>query len=190
MNNTSENLEKTLEAILFWKNEPVTLEKLASMAGCNETEVEQSLQAIERRLTFGIVLVRNANKVELRTSPEATEIIEKLQKEELSKELSKAALETLTIVLYKSPVRRSEVDYIRGVNSQFIVRHLEARGLIEKIEDPKDQRVNLYQPTFELFSFLGIKNITELPEFDVLRKKAENFANEILSEESSEVTKQ
>ncbi len=182
MDTTSENLEKTIEAILFWKNEPVSIEKLALMAGCNETEVEQSMQSIEKRLTFGVVLIRNANKVELRTSPDASEIIEKLQKEELSKELSKAALETLTIILYKSPVRRSEIDYIRGVNSQFIVRHLEARGLIEKVEDPKDARVNLYQPTFELFSFLGIKNEKELPEFDTLRTKAENFAAEILQE--------
>ncbi len=177
-----ENNEKIIEAILFWKNEPISVEKLASMAKIDVQTTESVLKNIESKLDGGIILMRNGDKVALRTSPESSEIIEKLQKEELSKELSKAALETLTIVLYKSPVRRSTVDYIRGVNSQFIIRHLEARGLIEKIDDPKDQRVNLYKPTFELLSYLGIKNEIELPEFDALREKVEVFAGEELKE--------
>ena len=181
-------IDKIIEAILFWKNEPVSIEKLASMAKTDVKTTELALKNIEIKLDSGIVLMRNEDKVALRTSSEASEIIEKLQKEEPSKELSKAALETLTIVLYKSPVRRSTVDYIRGVNSQFIIRHLEARGLIEKVEDPKDQRVNLYKPTFELLSYLGIKDEKELPEFDVLREKVEVFANEELKEtEESEI---
>ena len=180
------SIDKIIEAILFWKNEPISIEKLASMAKTDTQTTESALKNIETKLDSGIVLMRNGDKVALRTSPEASEIIEKLQKEELSKELSKAALETLTIVLYKSPVRRSTVDYIRGVNSQFIIRHLEARGLVEKIDDPKDQRVNLYKPTFELLSYLGIKDEKELPEFDVLREKVEVFANEELKETETE----
>ena len=175
-------IEKIVEAILFWKNEPVSIEKLASMAKTDVPTTELAIKNIEAKLDSGIVLMRNGDKVALRTSPEASEIIEKLQKEELSKELSKAALETLTIVLYKSPVRRSTVDYIRGVNSQFIIRHLEARGLVEKIDDPKDQRVNLYKPTFELLSYLGIKSELELPEFDALREKVEVFVEQELKE--------
>ncbi len=175
-------IEKIVEAILFWKNEPVSIEKLASMAKADIQATESALKNIEAKLDSGIVLMRNGDKVALRTSPEASKIIEELQKEELSKELSKAALETLTIVLYKSPVRRSTVDYIRGVNSQFIIRHLEARGLVEKVEDPKDQRVNLYKPTFELLSYLGIKDEKELPEFDALREKVEVFVEKTLEE--------
>ncbi|MEI6478749.1 MAG: SMC-Scp complex subunit ScpB [bacterium] len=178
-----ENSEKIIEAILFWKNEPISIDKLASMANVSVQDTESALNNIGSRLNSGIVIMRNGDKVSLRTSPEASEIIEKFQKEELSKELSKAALETLTIVLYKSPVRRSTVDYIRGVNSQFIIRHLEARGLVEKIEDPKDQRVNLYRPTFELLSYLGIKDEKELPEFDALREKVEVFVEQLQENE-------
>jgi segregation and condensation protein B len=79
--------------------------------------------------------------------------------------LTKSSLETLSIVLYKNGVSRSEIDYIRGVNSSFILRNLIVRGLIEKITDPKDSRRLLYRPTFDALSFMGITSIEQLPNY-------------------------
>jgi segregation and condensation protein B len=86
-----------------------------------------------------------------------SELIESMTKEELMKDLGKAGLETLSIVLYKGPISRTDIDYVRGVNSAFILRNLAIRGLIVKEE-------NKYKPTLELISHLGMKNIEELPD--------------------------
>ncbi len=167
-----------LESILFWKNEPLSIKKLCLLSGSSEEEVSSALTELEEiRKETGTVLLRKEDEVSLGTSKEAGHVIETLQKEELSKELSKPALETLSIILYKGPLKRSEIDYIRGVNSQFIVRHLEARGLIERIEDPNDNRAYLYKPTFELFAHLGITKKEELPEHDTLQKEVQSFVS-------------
>jgi segregation and condensation protein B len=75
------------------------------------------------------------------------------------KDLGKAGLETLSIILYQGPISRAEIDYIRGVNSNFILRNLLIRGLIERVENPHDQRSFLYKPTLELISYLGLSKI-------------------------------
>jgi segregation and condensation protein B len=77
------------------------------------------------------------------------------------KDLGKAGLETLSIVLYKGPISRADIDYVRGVNSAFILRNLSVRGLITK-ED------NKYKPTLDLISHLGIKHIDELPDKETI----------------------
>jgi segregation and condensation protein B len=84
-----------------------------------------------------------------------------------------AGLETLSIVLYLGPVSRSEIDYIRGVNSNFILRNLLMRGLVERIEHETDKRSLKYRPTFELLSFLGIGSVEELPEYETTRAEIE-----------------
>ena len=179
--------EKLIEAILFWKGEPVSLKKLSELASVSAEEINQTLFALENSLKDrGIVLVRKDDEVMLGTAPEAGEIIEKLTKEELSKELSKAALETLSIILYMSPIRRSAIDYIRGVNSQFSIRHLEIRGLVEKVPDQNDNRVYLYRPTFDLLSHLGTSSIDALPGFEDVKEKLAAFEKQQEESETNE----
>lgn len=180
------NLDSKIEAILFWKGEPVTLEKLSACLKVSVDEVSQALVKLKEALkSRGVVLIENNNEVTLGTAPEHSLLIENLQKEELNKELSKAALETLSIVLYKNGVNRAEIDYIRGVNSSFTLRALSVRGLVEKVVDPSDNRKFLYKPTLELFSYLGITNIDELPEHEQIINGI-NQANKNLEENSKE----
>ena len=113
----------------------------------------------------GIALQENGEEITLGTTPEMSDIIENLQKEELNRELSKASLETLSIILYKNGATRAEIDYIRGVNSSFTLRALSVRGLIEKTLDPKDNRRYIYKPSFETLSFMGVKAVEELPDY-------------------------
>jgi segregation and condensation protein B len=183
-------LDAQIEAILFLRSEPVSKTEIAKILGKNSEEIENALFVLEERLeTRGIVLLSKENDVMLVTSPEMSEIIEGMRKEELSKELGKAGLETLSIVLYKAPITRSEIDYLRGVNSNFILRNLLIRGLIEKVANPQDQRSYLYKPTFELMSFLGIKQVKDLPEYDKIHQKIEKadyFSKEEVTEEEEE----
>lgn len=168
--------EQLIEAILFWKGEPITLKKLTELCKVNLDELNVCLNSLEEKLSGrGIILVRKDDEVMLGTAPFASEIIEDLTREELSKELSKATLETLSIILYMSSIKRSAIDYIRGVNSQFSIRHLEMRGLIEKITSDTDSRVYLYRPTFEALSYLGVSKIEDVEGFSETKEKLDAF---------------
>jgi len=116
--------------------------------------------------------------VMLGTAPELSGFFEDLQKEELNRDLSKASLETLSIILYKNGASRADIDYVRGVNSSFTLRALSVRGLVDKIPDPKDNRRFLYRPTFDLFSYLGIKSVEELPEYQEVKNSIETSVKE------------
>ena len=160
-------LESKIEGLLFYKGEDVTIKKLSELLNATETEIEDALKKLKISLiNRGIVLVQKDDSVVLGITGELSFIIESIRKEEITKELSRASLETLTIVLYKNEISRSEIDYIRGVNSSFILRNLLVRGLVEKIVDPKDTRRMLYRPTFNILSYMGITSIKDLPNYE------------------------
>ena len=114
----------------------------------------------------GIVLMRAGDTVTLGTHPEASDILSKIYKEELSKGLSKASIETLSIVMYGDEVTRGKIDYIRGVNSGFILRSLLVRGLIERKPYPRDRKRFMYAPTAELLASLGAASVQALPDYE------------------------
>lgn len=169
-------LQHKIEAILFWKAEPIKISKLASILHVEQEVVSQALNLLNENLkTRGITLVQTTDEVMLGTSKEHSELIEQMTKDELIHDLGKAGLETISIVLYQGPISRADIDYIRGVNSQFILRNLLVRGLVERVDNPNDARSFLYKPTLELLSHLGISKIEELPEYENVRKDIENF---------------
>lgn len=158
-----------IEAFLFWKGEPVTVRELAKSLKFDIQIVDAALEHLGSQEVCqdkGIVVVRFGDKVTLGTHPEVSTTIEELTKEELSRDLGKSALETLAIILYQGPVKRSQIDYVRGVNSQFILRNLLVRGLIDRTVDPSDERSFVYSPSLELLSHLGVGHVRELPEFE------------------------
>lgn len=159
-------LEHQIEAILFHLAEPVSIGRLCNMLHADAGAVNDAIALLRHELEErGIRLLMHADQVELVTSPDASALITEIIKEELSKDLSKSALETLAIVLYKGPLTRSEIDYIRGVNSTFILRNLLVRGLVEKVDNPNDMRSFLYQPTTNLLKMLGVTSLDELPQY-------------------------
>ncbi|MEX0652343.1 MAG: SMC-Scp complex subunit ScpB [Candidatus Paceibacterota bacterium] len=173
------SLSGEIEAILFFKNEPVKKSWLEGVVKRTPEDVRDALGELKMSLLGrGIVLLELGDAVALRTAPEYSETLATLQKDELSKDIGKAGLETLSIILYQSPITRAEVDFIRGVNSTFIIRNLMVRGLIEKQANPKDARSFLYQPTFALLSFLGITGIEDLPEYGSVREEIQQFKEE------------
>lgn len=184
-------IEKKIEAILFWRGEPMSRKKLSEILKVGQTEINESIEKLKENLRErGIVLQEKENEITLATAPELSRLIEDLQKEELNRELSKASLEVLSIVLYKNGASRAEIDYIRGVNSSFTLRALSVRGLIEKTIDIEDNRRYIYRPSFETLSFMGIKSIEELPEYgeinNSVQKAAQNLKEELKNEENRE----
>ena len=178
-----EKLCTAIEAVLFWKGEPISIKKLSQIFAKTEEEILTALNKLEESLTGrGVSLIRKEDEVALGTSKDTSELIEKLTKEELIRDLGRAGLETLSIIIYQGPISRAEIDYIRGVQSTFILRNLMIRGLVEKITNPKDQRSFLYKPTFELLSYMGITKIEDMPEFKEAKAEIENYKNTIVPE--------
>ncbi|MBP6883900.1 MAG: SMC-Scp complex subunit ScpB [Candidatus Pacebacteria bacterium] len=175
------DLNKKLEAILFWKGEPISKKKLVEILKVDEATLNESITSLKENLKDrGIVLLEKDNEITLGTHPELGAMIEELQKEELKKDLSKASLETLSIVLYKDGASRAEIDYIRGVNSSFTLRLLSIRGLVERILDPKDNRRYIYKPSFELLSYMGVTSREELPDFLEISESLKGAAQELV----------
>ena len=161
---------------------------LGEILKVGEAEVNDALARLKTNLeNRGVVLLEKDNEIMLGTKPELSSLMEKLQKEELNRELSKASLETLSIILYKNGATRAEIDYIRGVNSSFILRVLAVRGLVEKITDAKDSRRYIYRPSFDLLQFMGVQEIKDLPEWTEIKNAidtaAKNMEEEIKKED-------
>jgi segregation and condensation protein B len=177
------NLEQKIEAILFFKGEAVSIAKLIEILKVSKEEIGEAIVSLHTKLADrGIVLMEKENEITLGTNPEFSELIENLQKEELNKELSKASLETLSIILYKNGASRADIDYIRGVNSSFTLRAMAIRGLVEKTIDKKDSRRYIYKPSFELLSFMGVKSVEELPDFNEVNNSIQTVVKDIEEE--------
>ena len=126
--------------------------------------------------------MRKDDSVILCVRSELSPLIQSIRKDEVTRDLSKAALETLSVILYKNGVTRSEIDYIRGVNSSFILRNLLVRGLIEKVMDQSDSRRVLYRPTFDTLAYMGVSSIDQIPNYIEVRKQIDQVMNNITSE--------
>lgn len=167
-----QNLIVQIEGLLFALGRPLSRTELAKMVGVDAAAIEQALASLgQRSEKVGIALVDDGKIVELRAASEVFELIEKVRKEEYSREVGKAGLEALAAIIYRGPVSRSDIDFIRGVNSSQTLRTLLMRGLVRKIPNPRDERSFLYEATTELLSQMGATHNRDLPEYDTIKEK-------------------
>lgn len=160
------SLPATLEAVLFAEGGPVQKKRLVVLLGIDEAMLTAGLAGLSGSLQGrGLALIETASEAELRTTPDAAPVIEKLRQGERSRDLGKASLETLAIILYQGGATRSEVDWVRGVNSAAALRSLLMRGLIEKGEGLADRRRARYTATSEALAHLGVSRIEDLPHY-------------------------
>jgi segregation and condensation protein B len=165
-----------IEAALFYKTEPLAKKELGSFLAMSREEVDAALILLRERLFFGATRVIDTGEtVQLVTAPEVAEILGKLRKEELAREIGKAGAETLAIILYRGPVSRAQIDFIRGVNSSFILRNLQIRGLIERTEHPTQTRSFQYAATPVLYAHLGITRKETLPRYASVMNEIDAF---------------
>ena len=164
-----EKIVAKLEALLFIYGEALFFKKISQTLDMEEQEVKEAVMSLAESYkdgSRGLQLVVDDEKVQLTTKPEFGKLLEDMVKGELHEELTSASLETLSIIIYSAPISRAEVDYIRGVNSTFILRNLLIRGLIERELDPKRANAFIYKPSFEFLRHLGISKKEDLPEFE------------------------
>ena len=167
-----------LEALLFVHGEPLGLAKIQSVLGVTREVAEEAIRELSQSFAGqarGLTLVTSGEKIQLVTKPEFGSILNQFIKEELSEDLTPASIEALSIISYLGPISRHRLEYIRGVNSSFIVRSLLLRGLVERVPDPGRPSGFLYQPSFALLKHLGVTRLEELPEYEKFRSVLTRF---------------
>ena len=164
-------LKSIIESLLFVSGEPVKFSKLSKVIGLEESEVKSAIEDLARSYVengSGLMILSKEDEIQMVSSNENAEFVEQLVKNELEGPLSSAALEVLSIIAYRGPVSKPEIEAIRGVNCSYTLRNLTVRGLIERKSNPKDSRGYLYSASFDLLKKLGIGNVKDLPEYATL----------------------
>jgi len=158
-------LSVKIEAILFVAAEPVPTSQLATALDVSTSVVERGLNELDESLSIrGLRLQRHGGRVQLTTAPEFAELIERFLGLESTSRLSRAALETLAIVAYQQPVTRPQIDSIRGVNSDSMIKSLLNKGLVlESGRADGPGRPILYSTSPEFLQHFGLNSILEMP---------------------------
>lgn len=164
-----EKLKSIIESILFVSGEPVAISKIEKIVG-TDLPIQEALENLlaDYSKERGMVIIRKDDSIQLVSNPENASFLDELVKSEIQENLSKAALEVLSIVAYRGPIGRIDIEAIRGVNCSFTLRSLLMRGLLERIDNPKDSRGYLYKISFDFLRKLGLKEQGDLPDFETL----------------------
>jgi segregation and condensation protein B len=162
------SLEAAVEALLFVADSPVSVGRLVEALQVTPAQVERALEDLEATYAErGLRLQRAGSRVQLATTPEVAPSIERFLGLEARAQLSQAALETLAIIAYRQPVTRPEIEAIRGIGSDSVLRTLLRFGLIDEVG--RAQTVGhpiLYGTTFEFLQHFGLHNLEELPPLE------------------------
>lgn len=159
-----------LEALLFVSAKPFTVKGLAKLLNSSEDKIETWIEELQEEFESGdrgVRVVRNGNDVQLMSSPDCRELIEEYLKEEITGELTRPQLETLTIIGYRGPISKPDIEQIRGINCTLILRNLEWRGLIEQSE-LSTAEIPAYRVTMDFVRYLGLSSVEQLPNFESL----------------------
>ena len=167
-----EKIKSIIESILFMSGEPVKISRIAKITGVEISQVENAVMVLqgEYNANRGIIIIQKEDSLQMATAPENSEIISELVKSEIQENLSKAALEVLSIIAYRGPITRINIEAIRGVNCTFTLRNLLMRGLLEKVDNPSDNRSYLYKISFDFLKKLGLDSVSKLPDFETLSR--------------------
>lgn len=170
-----------IESLLFVSSGLVSINQLAKALERSDREIEVELNNLEKfykENSRGLRLMRLKNKVQLVTAPELSETIEVFLGLETTTTLSQAALEALAIIAYKQPVTRPEVDVIRGVNSDGVLRTLLSKGLIEELGRAETPGRPIYYGTSaEFLQYFGLETLDALPFIDFNALEDDNLDN-------------
>lgn len=166
------SLKSQLESLLFVAIKPLGSKELASLTQAKTKEVEEALESLlvdYQQRESGLALIKNNGQYQLTTAGANAGLVQEFLKEEASGELSQPSLEALTIIAYRGPIAKLELDRIRGVNCSLIIRNLLLRGLIEEKFD-KNKQEHFYTVTHDFIRFLGISSPQALPDYEKLNR--------------------
>ncbi len=180
------SLKSKIESLLFISAKPMSAKQLSDIFKKPEEDVKKAgdaLVSIYREDQRGIQIIKSASKYQMVSSPENASFVQEFIKDETTGDLSRPSLETLTIIAYRGPIAKLDLDRIRGVNCSLILRNLLLRGLVLVNED-KESGETIYNVSFDFLRFLGINDVGELPDYGRLNK--DETIDNVLNNESEE----
>ncbi len=161
-----------LESILFVASKPLSIKKIVAVLKVSKEESEAVLKNLREKYNqpdSGVILMQNNDDWQLVSNPDNRDVAENFLKAEVSGELTRPQLETLTVISYCGPITKPELEQIRGVNCGIILRNLLLRGLIKEVEKP-ESLLSEFEVTMDYLRHLGISSLSELPDYDKLHK--------------------
>ncbi len=154
-----------IQTLLLLSHKPVKFKELATVLSEEVDDVKKYITSLREQFNTpdsGWWVVETNDAVQLVTNPSQADFIESYLEVEQLSELTRPALEALTIISYSGPIAKSTLDRIRGINCALILRNLMIKGLIEEINDNGEKK---YQVTMDFLKHLGLSDIAELPEY-------------------------
>lgn len=164
------NLLSKIESILFVASKPLSFNAITKAVGVDVEKVEEAIETLKMKYNqddSGIYLFVEGDSIQMGTNPENSDAIECFIKDEVSGELTKAQLETLTVIAYRGPITRPELEQIRGVNCSIILRNLIIRGLVNEKES-EEALLPAFILSMDALRYLGVTSLNQLPEYDRL----------------------
>ena len=182
------NMDKKIkiESLLFVSDRPLSPGDILKTFGEDAPQVEEIEKELEeifkeyKEKNSGIAVIKNSGKYQMVSSPESVDVVQKFLNDETTGELTRPQLETLTIIAYRGPIGKIELEQIRGVNCSLVLRNLLMRGLVA---EKNGEGELLYSVTMDFLKFLGLMSLEELPDYQKLHNN--EIINQIIEKEMS-----
>lgn len=171
-----------IEALLFASSRPLTLENLAEITGLVKPGVRELLEELRSEYESrggGFGLIEVAGGYQLRTLPEFSEEVAKLFTVKSRRRFSRSSLETLSIIAYRQPVTRAEIEHIRGVDCGGVLKNLLTQAMVRVLgRKEAPGRPILYGTTREFLEYFGLRDIESLPTLEEVTELLEEGEGE------------
>ncbi|OQX71522.1 SMC-Scp complex subunit ScpB [Candidatus Parcubacteria bacterium 4484_255] len=184
-------LKSNIESLLFIASRPIDKKEIAKNMGQSVNDLEEIFNDLIQEYkdkNKGINIVNSGQTLQMVTNPQNSEYVQKFLKTETCQELTPASLETLSIIAYRGPLTKIEIEKIRGINCSVILRRLLVKGLITE-KSANKARVNegqivsadsnIYSVSVNFIKHLGINDVQELPDYERLNKRTLNEEDDV-----------
>ncbi len=174
------NLISQLESLLIASGRSLSLKELVKILKTDSKKIEKALEDLKedyKNNQRGLAIVKNNYKYQLASSASNADLVSEFLQEEVSGELTQPSLEALSIISYRQPISKEEIERIRGVNCSLILRNLLIRGLIEEKFD-KQKQINYYYVSLDFVRHLGISDVSKLADYEKL--SSQESLNELI----------
>lgn len=167
-----------IEGLLFAAGDPVSLDKIANIIDMDKRKTQKIITDMIDRYDYehrGIGIIRLEDGYQMCTRGEYFEYISMLAEPRRAQSMSNAAMEVLSVIAYKQPVTKGEIEDIRGVSCDSIVNKLVERGLVEEVgrlDSPG--RPMIFGTTEEFLRCFGLGSLTELPDYDIIKENGQD----------------
>ena len=168
-------LSTKIESLLFISNKPLTVKNAVNfLKKQNEDVKKEEVEAVFEQLKEkynnpenGFQIIQSGDNYQMVSNPDSSDLIKKFVKDDMTGELTPASLETLTVIAYRGPISKAQLEQIRGVNCSLILRNLLIRGLVEASEN-NISGDSIFRVTVEFLKFLGLNSVEDLPDYGKL----------------------